>query len=333
MSCFLVSGEVEEIIQQAKTKSYKNLYLNYQHLSELPSGLLQLDKAEKLYLKYNILKKLPSDIYRLESLVELYLHSNDLQELPEEIGFLPCLKSLNVSNNFLKAIPATIGHLKKLEYLHLANNQLSLLCETLGNLHSLRVLDVMNNNLTRLPWQLCYCHKLENLSFDNNRIDRIPRQLMNLEHLKELSGSNNRLESLPQDLDHLLSLESLLLDSNVNLCALPGTLLKIPYLSTLGINSCGQPADDKTKGADSFSYFHGTQFFGNSEQNVLPLVELSLRATHKLVQSRSLPTPSFPLPANIVAVQAKINYCRCHRRREANSDIQGTPLRRHVGLR
>lgn len=58
MSFFLVSGDVEEIIQQAKTKCHKNLYLNYQHLTELPSGLLQLDKAEKLYLKYNILKKL-----------------------------------------------------------------------------------------------------------------------------------------------------------------------------------------------------------------------------------------------------------------------------------
>ena len=58
MSCFLVSGEVEEIIQQAKAKSHKYLYLNYQHLTELPPELLQLEKAEKLYLKYNILKKL-----------------------------------------------------------------------------------------------------------------------------------------------------------------------------------------------------------------------------------------------------------------------------------
>jgi hypothetical protein len=58
MSFFLVSGEVEQIIQEAKTKCHKNLYLNYQHLTELPQELLQLDKAEKLYLKYNILKTL-----------------------------------------------------------------------------------------------------------------------------------------------------------------------------------------------------------------------------------------------------------------------------------
>ncbi|XP_048583602.1 leucine-rich repeat-containing protein 28 [Nematostella vectensis] len=147
----------------------------------------------------------------------------------------------------------------------------------------------MNNNLHQLPWQLSDCVRLETLLFDGNLVEWLPQQLTDLKGLKELSGSRNRLLSLPQDIDKLVSLESLLLDSNPGLFFLPGNLLRLKHLHTVGLNGCNQRPSYEDGGNPYPS--RGIRFVGSEEHCVLPLLELSARVVHT---DQTLPAYSLP---------------------------------------
>ncbi|KAL9986028.1 hypothetical protein ACROYT_G000084 [Oculina patagonica] len=281
-------ASVHEEILEAQCHGHTNIYLNYRKLSELPEELLTLSKIKKLYLKRNVLKKLPADIWKLGNLVELYLHSNELHQLPDEIGKLLSLEKLNVCNNFLKNLTPAVSQLKSLTSLHLANNQLSFLPKGLGNLTNLRDLNVMNNRLEWLPWQLCNCSSLKILSFDGNAVQKIPRQLLRHSGLTELYASGNNLSTLPQDLDKLISLESLILDNNIELHMLPATLLKMENLKMIGLSCSFETLPRVQKDSmDLQQVLDLGRVLSKNDGSVPPLLELCLRAVYPLVQSPS----------------------------------------------
>ncbi|KAL9986027.1 hypothetical protein ACROYT_G000081 [Oculina patagonica] len=277
----------EEILE-AQSHGHTNIYLNYRKLSELPEELLTLSKIKKLYLKRNVLKKLPADIWKLGNLIELYLHSNELRQLPDGIGKLVSLEKLNVCNNFLKNLTPAISQLKSLTSLHLANNQLTRLPKELGNLTNLRNLNVTNNKLEWLPWQLCNCTSLKFLSFDGNAVQKIPRKLMRHPGLTELYASGNNLSTLPQDLDKLISLESLILDNNIELHLLPATLLKMENLKMIGLYCSFETLPRLQKDKSDLQQVQNLgRVLRKNDGSIPPLLELCLRTVYPLVQSAS----------------------------------------------
>lgn len=280
---------VYDEIQEAASQGHTNVYLNYRKLSELPRELLELFTIQRLYLKRNVLKKLPADIWRLASLVELYLHSNSLHELPDGIGRLQFLEKLNVDNNHLKKLPATIGNLQSLVSLNVANNELVHLPKEIENLKNLRNLNVMNNKIESLPWQLCYCQSLKILSFDGNLIQKIPRQLMQHLGLVELSASGNKLRSIPHDVNKLVSLESLILDHNLELHLLPATLLKMESLSILGLSiNSGEILQHHEEDFSALQQVLSLRYLPDrAASSVLPLIEVCFRAVYPFVKSFS----------------------------------------------
>lgn len=309
-----MSSSIHEEILEAQSQGYTLLYLNYRKLSELPEELLSLSKIKKLYLKRNVLRKLPADIWRLGNLVELYLHSNNLHELPDGIGKLQTLERLNVCNNFLKNLTPAIGQLMSLTSLQLANNELPFLPKELGNLTQLKDLNVINNKLEWLPWQLCNCASLNSLSFDGNAVHKIPRQLMRHQGLTDLYASGNKLSSLPQDVNQLSSLESLILDNNMDLHLLPATLLKMENLKIIGLSciAVGSLSSSKEEHCSDLGQVLSLTYILDSHYcNVPPLTELCFRAVHSFVRSFTDENlSSLLLPSDVTSLlSTPIGHC------------------------
>lgn len=147
----------------------------------------------------------------------------------------------------------------------------------------------MNNKIGSLPWQLCYCQSLKILSFDGNLIQKIPRQLMQHLGLVELSASGNILRSIPHDVNKLVSLESLILDHNLELHLLPATLLKMESLSILGLSiNSGEIIQRHEEDFSALQQVLSLRYLPDRAANsVLPLIEVCFRAVYPFVKSFS----------------------------------------------
>ena len=102
------------------------LRLSVMNISSLPD-MSTLTQLRELYLDYNHLTQFPTWVCNLTKLVDLNLGSNDLSgEIPAGIGNLTDLEYLYLDNNDLSGeIPAEIGNLTNLWVLYLYNNNLS----------------------------------------------------------------------------------------------------------------------------------------------------------------------------------------------------------------
>ncbi|XP_073242939.1 uncharacterized protein [Porites lutea] len=218
----------------------------------------------------------------------LYLNYRKLSELPEELLSLSKIKKLYLKRNVLRKLPADIWRLGNLVELYLHSNNLHELPDELGNLTQLKDLNVINNKLEWLPWQLCNCASLNSLSFDGNAIRKIPRQLMRHQGLTDLYASGNKLSSLPQDVNQLSSLESLILDNNMNLQLLPATLLKMENLKIIGLSciAVSSLSSSKEEHCSDLRQVLSLRYILDSHySNVPPLTELCFRAVHSFVRS------------------------------------------------
>ena len=133
-------------------------------LSSLPKEIGSLINLRQLYLNYNQLTELPKEIGSLIQLTGLYLCNNKLTSLPrtgfaprclpKEIGSLVNLQCLYLSNNQLTVIPKEIGSLIHLQLLYLDNNKLTTLPKEIGSLRHLYELVLRDNQLTGLPTEI-----------------------------------------------------------------------------------------------------------------------------------------------------------------------------------
>ncbi len=111
---FLRINVVEKIMTREKMKIFEfdfedhlTIYLDGNHLTELPSEIIELENLTSLDLDRNELTEFPSEILKLKNLTSLDLSRNKLTQLPPEIGDLKSVKILNLSRNQLTHQPKT----------------------------------------------------------------------------------------------------------------------------------------------------------------------------------------------------------------------------------
>lgn len=173
--CPLSQNSRAEVMDRAK--QIKFLFLDRQHVRQLPNGICMFSslthlslannqlhsvpteichvkQLEVLNLSGNYLCRLPKNIHRLQHLRELNASCNGLNRIPREIGKISSLESLDVSDNRVVKIPAEIQSLVNLKRLLLHRNAIRQLPQEIGALVNLQVLTVENNDLRNVPWSL-----------------------------------------------------------------------------------------------------------------------------------------------------------------------------------
>jgi hypothetical protein len=100
----------------------KGVLINYQNLTKLPNGLLELRNLEYLNVHSNKLKVFPKSILEFPKLKRLTIGYNEIKTIPEWIGGIKNLESLAVNGNDLTSIPDTLLTLPKLNYLLIREN-------------------------------------------------------------------------------------------------------------------------------------------------------------------------------------------------------------------
>uniref|UniRef100_A0A1A7Z1R3 Leucine rich repeat containing 58b n=1 Tax=Iconisemion striatum TaxID=60296 RepID=A0A1A7Z1R3_9TELE len=212
----LASFNVDGVSSERK-KDTKQLYLNYNRLTSLPSSVNLFFNLEFLDISNNGLTSVCEGITRLTKLKTLLAKNNRLDEfsLPKEFGSLQLevlnfsgnrfeeiplqctkllhLQSLSLGGNRLKSIPAEVEHLTSLEMLYLGGNLISAIPPEVANLPCLRYLVLCDNRIQSVPPQLTRLHSLRSLSLHNNLLTYLPREILCLVHLQELSLRGNPL--------------------------------------------------------------------------------------------------------------------------------------------
>ncbi|XP_020514494.1 leucine-rich repeat-containing protein 58 [Labrus bergylta] len=206
-----------DTISDKRKRDTKQLYLNYNRLTSLPSavglfcnlefldisnnglsaiceGITQLSRLKILIAKNNRLDEfsLPKEFGSLQ-LEVLNFSGNRFEEIPLQCMKLLCLQSLSVGGNRLKSIPAEIENLTSLELLYLGGNLITAIPPEVANLPYLSYLVLCDNRIQSVPPQLTRLHSLRSLSLHNNLLTYLPREILSLVHLQELSLRGNPL--------------------------------------------------------------------------------------------------------------------------------------------
>jgi len=254
----------EDIMRFSKT--LEELYLNSNHIRELPKSFFRLIKLRKLSLHDNEFKVLPPDIGNFIYLVELDASKNEFEEIPDAIRYCKQLQILDFSSTFvnylspgvtqlhnlttlylnfnaMQELPSDFGSLVNLQNLELRENDLRFLPHSFGNLKNLVRLDLGHNFFQILPPLIGQLLNLEELWLDKNELRRLPGEIGNLRNLQSLDVTENKLEFLPDEIVLMESLVDLHLSKNHleqlpdnigHLCNL--TILKLDQNNLLDLN-------------------------------------------------------------------------------------------------
>jgi len=182
---------VLNVIQSIKSNHEKEVYLNFQDLSEIPDTLWELTEITHLFLTGNKIEKIPDAIQQLTKLQYLDISANKLTQLPDNILKLEKLNTLDISSNLLTQLPSNINQLR-----------------------NLTTLDCFDNCLTEIPESIGDCLNLTTLRIGKNELTGIPNTIGRLSHLDTLDASYNEIERLPAGIRALTKLENLDLAGN-----------------------------------------------------------------------------------------------------------------------
>ncbi|XP_054157070.1 protein lap4-like [Oppia nitens] len=225
----------DDVLRYSRT--LEELFLDANHIRELPKGLFRLTRLRRLSLSDNEIGRLPPDIANLINLVEIDVSKNDIPEIPEQIrhikylqiadfssnplqilpnGFtqLRCLTSLALNDISLQQLPNDFGSLNNLESLELRENLLKTLPPSVSFLVKLERLDLGSNDIEELPEVIGQLPKLQELWLDCNELSTLPKEIGQLRRLTCLDVSENRLEYLPEEIAGLESLTDMHLSQN-----------------------------------------------------------------------------------------------------------------------
>ncbi|XP_074058779.1 uncharacterized protein LOC141499893 [Macrotis lagotis] len=188
------------------------------NLSDIPQGIAQ--ETESLFLNENHLTQLPPGILKsFVNLTFLGLSYNKLSLLNDTFNDIgKSILALDLSgNNLTELPPALFQETKLLLWLNLAQNRLSVLNgKIFASLEQLTYLDLSQNRLQLSVNMFMGLSRLDTLMMSGNHLHTVPVGVFDPSpNLKILDISNNEISSLPENLfENLTSLNDLLLDNN-----------------------------------------------------------------------------------------------------------------------
>lgn len=124
------------------------LDLSRHRLKSVPPELLSFTDLRELRLDHNKLTDLPSEMSLLIHLEQLYVASNRLTAFPSSYLDWSAMTHLDLGNNFIDSIPIDIDALTELEYLILWGNVIRVFPASIGQFKHLLVLDLLHNDMT-----------------------------------------------------------------------------------------------------------------------------------------------------------------------------------------
>ena len=201
--------------------SLRDLRLEMNHITLIPSTIGAFIRLETLDLSHNRIQVLPPSIERCTLLRVLKLSSNQLSWLPREIGRLASRETLHLDQNALLALPEDMHCLTRLKSLQVQRNVLSGLPARLNEL-PIRRLNLNGNPLFSVPDTLLREHTRNGLS-----------------SFAALDLGNTRLIEVPPGLGFRSALVQLRLRGNQHLCELPDDFSNLRRLRWLDLIGCG----------------------------------------------------------------------------------------------
>ncbi|MCC6460490.1 MAG: hypothetical protein IT260_08470 [Saprospiraceae bacterium] len=150
------------------------LILSVPGATEIPKGLLKLNKLRVLELHLPQLEHFPKEILRLRGLQELRLTFRCLEGLPPQLEQLGALEILDIKGEGPGAtlqLPETLGRLSQLKELRLSNGaRPAVLPLSLGQLTALNKLELINAGIEALPDSISQCLHLQELIIKTNGV-------------------------------------------------------------------------------------------------------------------------------------------------------------------
>jgi TonB family protein len=150
-------------------------------LDSVPEGITGFNKTRVIFLNKNHISKIPTFLLELENFEEIYLSDNYISSIPTITNKNLRLIGL-AKNNFIE-FPMTLI-LSNVEALDISNNKIDLLPENLREMKKLEFLNIENNNLESLPESLFKMKKLiairlKGNPIPKNQIERLKKALPN----------------------------------------------------------------------------------------------------------------------------------------------------------
>ena len=148
--------------------------INSTQIHTLPETISNLTEITTLYLEWNHLTVLPTSFSQLSNLRNLYISNNQIQSLNDDFGNLVELKILDAGYNYITEIPDSFIDLANLEYLWLFNNDINYIPEGICNL------DILWSDMDNSYYPYFAIGGNE-LCFE----DAVPHCILNSEHFNE----------------------------------------------------------------------------------------------------------------------------------------------------
>ena len=235
--------------------------------TSLRDALAHPDTARSLDLSSEGLRKLPPTLAKLTRLESLDISVNPLGDLPEALFGLTSLRRLRIGATGLKSLPAALGRLEQLTELSLGGfDGYDGLPDPLSGLRRLQILDLTDaTGLKTLPEWLVDLPELRELRLVRARqLSGAAAIVARLSHLRALSIvdtpfsgfsqrpvwartlqrlelSETQISALPEWLGELQALESLRMEDNPDLQAIPASLGALGNLRSLYLGGQGEP--------------------------------------------------------------------------------------------
>jgi RHS repeat-associated protein len=235
-----LSGQLPKTIGNLKKLVYAYFQTN-NITGSIPSSFGKLSSIQYLYLHQNQLTgSIPTELGNLTTLSRLLLNNNNLTgNIPSSLGNISALTQLYLNYNQLTGnVPASLGNLSNLIYLYLRNNQLTgVLPSTLGSLVNLQHLSVSNNQLSgALPSTLSNLTELLFVDISNNQFTGALPDVTSWTKVNQLLVGRNQLSGVfPASISNLTLLTILQAEYN-SFTSLPGSLLSLPGITTIGFS-------------------------------------------------------------------------------------------------